>query len=445
MDAQLDDSALPGTLTPAVWRSIESLFRQAIAQPSAECLAWIEAACPHAPDKRNLLAAMLGYQRAADGSFVATPWRAYPYSDNFSPWLAGKQAGRYTIIAPVASDWSGQFFEAQDSASGKLVHLRTVHPEIAARLRDESAVAALQHPGLCPVLDMGRHEGIDFLVLDDLQPSTHFTLDKRLRGGPLPLAELLPFAIQLSNVLDYTHRQGVVHRHLHSGNIVMSPSGCMLRAVGMLKAPRPQAAQAERTLTALAVVEGRAAGMSPERVLGYAVDERSDIFHLGSILYEMACGQRPFEGASLYDVLVALLSEAPRPLPDSLPLPLRQIVDRCLAKHPEDRFADMPALRSALKALMARKAVTHIGPYKILGELGRGGMGIVYRAEDPAIGRQVAVKVIQIQLSEDIASRTACATDSSAKPGPQARFPIPASLRSTIWANMKASLTSSWN
>ena len=404
-DSMLRTEYLAGVLPEEAWRAVQEFFLGSLAKPPAERMAWLDEACPDIPELRELLLYMLGYQRGADGLPVATQAAGFVDRGEEKGWLwpAGKAVGRFAILRPLQRDQVGESYEAHDTRLDRVVCLKAVRPEFAARFRSEGRLmAGLSHPGICGLIEVGRNEGVDFLAMELV---AGVTLAQRLRPGGsevglrIPLKDLLQIAIQLCDALEYTHRQGVVHCDLTPETIMLSDTGAKLLDFGAAK-NRPEAARTERVLTALGVVAGAARYMSPEQILGSQLDERSDIFSLGAILYEMASGERAFPGARVNDIVAALLTKPPRAGAQNMPPGLEPVVLRCLAQSPDERFPDIASLRSALQALSAPKPDLYIGPYKVLGELGRGGMGIVYRAEDPAIRREVAIKVIQLRRSE---------------------------------------------
>src|SRR5579863_4586457 len=271
-DAELDTGVSTAAITPEAWQSIEQWFHAALSLEPSKRLAYLDAACPNKPALRQLLQFMLGTPAAYADGFLNESWQ----------WAEGQQVGPSTVLRRVMRDWTGQVYEARDALSQQAVTLKAVRPEFAARLRDNSrTVAGMNYPGICALREVSRQDGIDYLVMELL---AGVTLEERLKSGPTPQQDLLQIGIALCEILRYTHANGLVHRELSPKSIMASGDGIMLLDFGVVKTPRAESAVAERTLTALGVVSGAAAYMSPEQVCGHTIDERSDIFSVGSIL-----------------------------------------------------------------------------------------------------------------------------------------------------------------
>src|ERR1019366_1545958 len=207
----------------------------------------------------------------------------------------------------------------------------------------------LNHPHICTLYDIGRQDGVDFIVMEYVEGAT---LAARLEKGPLPTAEVLEYGIQLASALDKAHRNGVTHRDLKPGNIMLTKSGAKLLDFGLAKAALPLAPGAigatltdatpqAHPVTREGAVVGTVPYMSPEQVDGKEVDVRSDIFSLGSVLYEMVTGGRAFQGESQFSVASAILVKDPEPISTLQPLTppaLDRTIRVCLAKDPDERW-----------------------------------------------------------------------------------------------------------
>lgn len=228
--------------------------------------------------------------------------------------------------------------------------------------REARAVAALTHPHICTLYDVGQHDAVDFLVMELLQGET---LATRVATGHLSLDHSLTCAIQIASALDHAHGQGIVHGDLKPANIMLTASGAKLLDFGLAKfrTASDDMAVADGTRAAAVgnaavltssdlgqedeahVTRGAILGtlryMAPEQVAGQEADARSDLFSFGAVLFEMLTGRRAFEGSSAPAVRAAILASEPRAvssLHQGVPSTLDELVHRCLAKNPDERW-----------------------------------------------------------------------------------------------------------
>src|SRR5262249_6732168 len=213
--------------------------------------------------------------------------------------------------------------------------------------REARAISSFSHPNICHLYDIGREGEVHYLVMEYLEGET---LAERLAKGPMPLEQVLRAGADICEGLEKAHRSGVVHRDLKPANIMITKSGAKLMDFGLAK-PAAVAARASSTSHSFATIshpltaEGKIVGtfqyMSPEQVEGKEADVRSDIFALGSLLYEMITGKRAFQGKTTASTIAAILAAEPKPISAIQPLSppaLEHIVKTCLAKDPDDRF-----------------------------------------------------------------------------------------------------------
>jgi len=223
--------------------------------------------------------------------------------------------------------------------------------------REAKAISSLNHPHVCALHDVGQQDGIDYLVMEYLEGET---LAKRLEKGPLPLHQVLTYGAQVADALDKAHRSGIMHRDLKPGNIMLTKSGAKLLDFGLAKpsvpansnAPPTTAGTPTTSVTAAGSILGTFQYMSPEQIDGKELDGRSDIFSLGSVLYEMLTGQRAFRGESWLSVASAILEKEPAPLGSLKPMTppaLDHAIRRSLAKDPDDRWQTARDLQLELK------------------------------------------------------------------------------------------------
>jgi eukaryotic-like serine/threonine-protein kinase len=250
----------------------------------------------------------------------------------------GTRIGPYEVTSRLGAGGMGEVWKARDTrlerdvAIKVLPHTCATDADRIRRFQHEArAVAALNHPNICQIHDVGP----DYIVLEYVEGSP-------LRG-PLPDADARHLALQVASALEAAHKRGLLHRDLKPANVLVTPDGrAKLLDFGIAKLVTTD----DMTRTAEGEVVGTAPYMSPEQVQGKTLDARSDVFSFGAVLYELLCGERAFGGESSADVLSAVLRDTPRSLGVS---PLARIATRCLEKHPSDRYQTMAEVRSALE------------------------------------------------------------------------------------------------
>ena len=277
---------------------------------------------------------------------------------------SGTKLGAYQIQAAIGAGGMGEVYRALDTRLNRTVAIKVLpahlceNCEAKERLeREARAISALNHPRICTLYDIGHQDGVDFLVMEFLEGES---LADRLRKGALPLKETLKIGIDVCDALEAAHRHGIVHRDLKPGNVMLTPGGAKLMDFGLAK-PLGVAAASSRAgsapsftavvtatgsspispLTSAGTVVGTIQYMSPEQIEGKEADARSDIFALGSVLYEMASGRRPFEGKSQISLASAILEKDPDPITSIKPMTppaLEYTVNTCLQKNPDERF-----------------------------------------------------------------------------------------------------------
>src|SRR5246127_5788472 len=260
----------------------------------------------------------------------------------------------------------GEVYRARDTRLDRTVAVKILPQELSSDPirkqrfeREAKTISSLNHPHICTLHDVGSQDGISYLVMECVEGET---LAKRLEKGSLSLEQVLKFGTQIADALDKAHRSGVVHRDLKPGNIMLTATGAKLLDFGLAKPTASAAPTSVATLTAAATQsspmteQGAIAGafqyMSPEQVEGKELDGRSDIFSLGTVLYEMLTGQRAFQGQSQLSVASAILEKEPSPISTIKPLTppaLGHAIRRCLAKDPEERWQTARDLELELK------------------------------------------------------------------------------------------------
>jgi Tol biopolymer transport system component len=287
------------------------------------------------------------------------------------PLAAGQKLGPYEIVSPLGVGGMGEVYRARDTRLGREVAVKVLPPELAADPerrarfeREARAVAALNHPNICVIHDVGREGTSDYLVMELVEGDS---LAQRLVRGPLAQSETLRVGAEIAEALDRAHRAGIVHRDLKPGNVMLARSGAKLMDFGLARSVGPawstggtQLATLSRPVTAEGHLVGTFQYMAPEQLEGREADARSDIWALGATLYEMASGARPFEGESTASLIGAIMRAEPRPLADRAPGPglgagpppaLERIIRTCLAKDPEQRWQSAGDVARMLRGL----------------------------------------------------------------------------------------------
>ena len=282
----------------------------------------------------------------------------------------GEKLGPYEIISPLGKGGMGQVYRARDTRMGRDVAVKLVTGQFSERFtREVRAIAALNHPNICTVHDVGPN----YLVMEYVAGSSV--------TGPLPEAKAIALAQQIAVALEAAHAKGVIHRDLKPGNVLVTSDGVKLLDFGLatlarderddaavvttdasaVKEPAQTASEDEldtipvsTALTRVGLVLGTPAYMSPEQAVGTRVDARTDIFSFGVMLYEMLSGRRPFEADSVTDIIDAVCRAEPEPIEASPEV--TQVVARCLRKVPAERYRNMIELRLALEKAAAALA-----------------------------------------------------------------------------------------
>ncbi|MCZ7682724.1 MAG: protein kinase [Sandaracinaceae bacterium] len=283
--------------------------------------------------------------------------------DNPDPLVGQLVDGRYRVEGVLGAGGMGLVYRARHAVLGKPLALKVLKPEVSrdeevmARFRREAqAASAVGSPHICDVSDFGSlDDGSTYFVMELLDgPSLTSAMQ---RDRPLPVARTLRIARQLCEALGAAHARGIVHRDLKPDNVHLVPRGSDPDFVKVLDFGIAKVAGgADKKLTRAGQVFGTPHYMSPEQCSGRDVDHRTDIYALGVMLYEMACGQVPFDADTLMGVLTKHVYEQPVPphqLAAGAPVPagLEAVILKCLAKQPADRYASMSALAADLEAV----------------------------------------------------------------------------------------------
>jgi serine/threonine protein kinase len=275
----------------------------------------------------------------------------------------GALLGLYQVDSLVGKGGMGEVYRARDTRLNRDIALKVLpppfssNPERVARFTQEARTTALlNHPNIVAVYDVGSHEGLPFVVSEFLHGET---LRKRLAAGALPLTTVMHYAIEVARGLSAAHQLGVVHRDLKPENIFVTRDGRVkILDFGLARRgdqgvvpPWPESS----ITTSPGTVLGTVGYMSPEQVAGFCADNRSDIFSLGIVVYEMVCGTAPFHRASAVETLNAILKEEPitlRRYRRRAPQELETVVRHCLEKDRDARFQTVRDLIFSLELVL---------------------------------------------------------------------------------------------
>jgi Tol biopolymer transport system component/predicted Ser/Thr protein kinase len=278
---------------------------------------------------------------------------------------SGTRLGPYEILAPIGAGGMGEVYKAHDSRLGREVAVKVLSAEFSAdpqrraRFEQEArAASALNHPNIVAIHDIGAHDGHLFIAMEYIDGRT---LRDQLESGRMPASRTLEIGVQIAEGLSRAHAAGIVHRDLKPENVMISRDGFVkILDFGLAKLAAVENSDQSNLPTMVpqktgaGTVMGTVGYMSPEQAAGRSVDFRSDQFSLGTILYEMAAGKRPFQRPTAAQTMTAIIQEDPEPIASinsKVPAPLRWIVDRCLSKEPDARYASTTDLARELKSL----------------------------------------------------------------------------------------------
>jgi eukaryotic-like serine/threonine-protein kinase len=271
------------------------------------------------------------------------------------PLSPGARLGPYEILSPLGAGGMGEVYRARDTRLGREVAVKVLPTHLSSSEemrqrfeREAKAISQLSHPHICALYDVGSHDGTEYLVMEYLEGET---LAISVAKGPLPLEQTLRYGMEIADALDKAHRQGIVHRDLKPGNVMLTKSGVKLLDFGIAKAIAPSTSHSgftslptvttPQTLTRQGTIVGTFQYMAPEQLEGAEADARSDIFAFGAVLYEMATGEKAFQGKSQASLIGSILKDDPPAATSIAPMTppaLDRLIKTCLAKDPENRF-----------------------------------------------------------------------------------------------------------
>ena len=347
---------------------IDQIFQTALDTDPKSRTVFLDSACGDDIELRSEVESLLSAHRNA-GQFIEDS-----ASDVAAAWTMnraltpGRMLGQYRIEDFIGAGGAGEVYLARDTKLGRKVALKVIRQteddEMTARLvREARSASALNQPNILTIYEISQHDDITFIVAEYIEGSN---LREYLLNGQLSLRDALDIAVQVASALTAAHEAGIVHRDIKPENIRRRPDGLvkvldfglakLTQKNGMLST-NTEADTAFRSLTEPGTVMGTVNYMSPEQARGLQIDERTDIWSLGIVLYEMCAGHRPFTGATVADSVAAILTSEPKPLTDlapNLPAELEEITSKALSKDPDKRYKTARELLHDLKNLQRR-------------------------------------------------------------------------------------------
>src|SRR5215472_15713194 len=340
------------------WERVQSLFLEALDLRPEQRASFLDTACAGDSAMRQEVESLLAHD--SDGEQIAEAIEGATHSLFDSTALEpGTKLGDYEVLQLIGSGGMGEVYRAEDLRLARDVAIKVLSPFLTNdpdRLRRfeqaARAAAALNHPNILAVYQMGIYQGTAYLVSELLEGND---LRELMKSGPLPWRAAVGYAVQIANGRAAAHGKGNVHRDLKPENLFVAKSGHVkILDFGLAKLTSIDQASVPAPVTEAGLVMGTVGYMSPEQVRGQIVDYRSDFFAFGAILYEMLCGQRAFRKATAADTMSAILSEDPpaiSQLVPTMPPALQRVVNRCLEKNREQRFQSASDLAFALESL----------------------------------------------------------------------------------------------
>ena len=356
-------------MTPERWQQVARIYQSAMDQAPSARDAYVDRACGSDTELRREVESL--FDEPSDllsVELIRKILEDSPTTD-FVALAPGTRLGPYEILSLIGRGGMGEVHRARDSRLGRDVAIKILSPHLASDEsrrrfeREARAAAALSHPNIVTIYDVGQVDGLLYFAMEVLEGHT---LREVAASGAMPVHRLLKIAIQLADGLATAHDRQIVHRDLKPENIIIGVDDTVkILDFGIAKTEVSAQRQAAVTPSALlrtrdGVILGTAGYMSPEQTRGLAVDHRSDQFALGAILYELAAGRRAFERASLIDAVIAVVADEPEPLDRfamDVPSALQTAIERCLAKRPEDRYPSTRDLYQDLTAIRDRLLV----------------------------------------------------------------------------------------
>ena len=354
-------------MTPERWQQVKEIFNSAISYRPEDRDLFIAQACSGDADLRSEVESLIASHEQS-GNFIDQPAfeaAASLLANEKAELRPGQKIASYEVVSFISRGGMGEVYLAEDKRLGRKVALKllpasfTTDDDRLRRFEQEArAASALNHPNIITIYEIRQAAGSHVIATEFVEGET---LRYRLSRAPLSLSETLNIAIQVADALSAAHKAGIIHRNVKPENIMLRPDGYVkVLDFGLAKLSEetaPAVAAEAPTIqvrTGSGIVIGTAGYMSPEQARGLGVDNRSDIFSLGAVIYEMVARRKPFQGDTPSDTLASILKTEPPPLSrvvPGVPAELARIVTKALRKDREERYQVVKDLWLDLKAL----------------------------------------------------------------------------------------------
>ncbi|HWX39072.1 MAG TPA: tetratricopeptide repeat protein [Candidatus Sulfotelmatobacter sp.] len=342
-------------MTPEQWQQIKKILGGALERPPSERQAYLDRECPD-PSFRREVDSLIAACDAGDTHFLEQPEFQ---REDLEP---GVLLGPYEILSHLGSGGMGEVYRARDTKLNREIALKLLprdfmrDPGALVRFEREAHVlASLNHPNVVTVYGIGQDRGAVYIAMELVDGKT---LDEVLTSGPMHTRQILDVAAQVAAGLAVAHKSQIVHRDLKPKNVMLRPDGLVkildfgLSKLTQLALPDPDETSA---LTVPGILLGTIDYMSPEQASGRSADFRSDQFSLGSLVYEITTGRRPFQRPTGAETLAAIIEAEPTPVRavnPHIPFALETIVRRCMSKEPEKRYESTDDLARAFREIL---------------------------------------------------------------------------------------------
>ncbi len=371
-------------MTPERYKEVGQLYRAALEVEPERRAAFLAEACSGDETLRQEVESLFGYE-AQRGGLIDQPAleiAAQTLAKEQAGSPVGQNLGHYRILSLLGKGGMGEVYRARDTKLDRTVALKLLPAELAANqermrrfVREAKAASALNHPHVATIYEIGEGDGISFIAMEYIEGQT---LAAEINGRPLDAAKIIEIGIQVADALDEAHSKGITHRDIKPANLMLTPRGQVkVLDFGLAKVAHSAGLDEMSQLSTLTettpgVVMGTVAYMSPEQALGHEVDQRTDIFSVGAVIYEMATGQQPFRGATASETIDRILHAQPEAIAhfnDQAPAELERIVGKCLEKEREARYQTAAEVRDDLTRLRGLENTERTTLLRSLGQM----------------------------------------------------------------------------